>query len=277
MVRRFIQYTAVFFLLVLFFTSINGCAFLTKNQRLQVEGLQEETMETMVRVKEKTRETPESVLNESITSLISILAYTEEVKKDPAEFNDDLIESYALKIRIINENIDRIKDLTLETDVSFPLGTYKLFNISRAARTRLDELATEVARTIVELDRQYPGNKLNLVIKSVGYTDETVVLPGTQLAKKITAELAPDKLPKGRVERRQTFNRVLSRYRAASLNEYVAKQVEKQTGSKYDYSVEAMVIGKGEALPGKEGGRSFTAKDPRRRICLVSPFVEVVP
>ena len=276
MKQHFIQHAALiplFGLLIL----LTGCAFLTSEQRQQVDGLQTNTLETMARVESKTVDTPESALSESLIALESILAYTEEVKNDPAGFNVETMDAYTLKIRIINENIDRIKDLTLATDVSFPLGTYKSFNISRAARDRLDELAETVAKTIVELDNHYQGHKINLIMKTVGYTDQTVVLPGTQLAKKITAGLAMDAMPKGRVERRKTFNQVLSSYRADSLNKYVVKQVKKQIGSTPDFSVEEIVIGKGEAQPGKKGSKAYSAKDKRRRVCVVSPFVEVVP
>ncbi len=276
MKRYFVQH-ALLVLLSGLLIMLTGCAFLTTEQRSQVDELHEDTLKTIVRVESKTENTPESALNDSLIALQTILAYTEEVINDPAGFNAATMENYDLKIRIINENINRIKDLTLATDISFPRGTYKLFNISRDAQDRLDELSMTVAKTIVELSSQYSDHTINLIVKTVGYTDQTVVLANTQLAEKITAELAGDEIPKGRVERRKTFNRVLSSYRAESLTKYIVQQVTKEIGSTHTFTVEKIVIGKGEEQPGKKGRKPYSAKDKRRRVCVVSPFVEVVP
>ena len=265
-----------------------GCAFLTSEQRQQVDGLYDDTRETLERVRVATRDTPESALSDSITALDAILTYTDQIRTDPDRFNKDTVDAYALKIRIINENIDRLDDLTLETDVSFPLGTYKMINVAPISRTRLDELAVSVAESIVALGNQYPEYTLNLIIKTVGFTDESQVLPSSHLEKKISSDLSGNEMKQSGVARRQTNNRVLSSYRAYSLNSYMAQQVtalmeSKYMASKQKFSIEPVIVGKGESLPGGKGGKGgrgdkvYKSNDPRRRICIISPFVEVIP
>ena len=254
---------------------LSGCASLTAEQRLRVDSLHDNTSETLGKVQGKIKNTPESILADSIATLDSILAYTEQIKNDPAIFNEEKIEEYSLKIHIINENINRIQDLTLKTDVSFPLGTYKSINLSRDARIRIDQLAATLILSITELGEQYPGYKLNLIIKTVGYTDEAMVLPDSHLAGKIAAELSSENIPQDRIERRKIFNQVLSRYRAGSLNEYIAEQISKDIAANKNFTIEPIIIGKGESLP--NDSTVYQPRDPQRRICIISPFVEVVP
>ncbi len=272
--RRLIQYAA---LLITGLLLLSGCATMSPEQHGQVDNLQAATQGTLERVWVKSRETPESVLGDSIPVLEAILAYIEQVNNSPDMFDQTAIEAHSLKIRIINKNIDRIQDLTLGTDVSFAPGAYKINHLSRAGQARLNKLAQNVATAIIDLGKQYPEYDLNLIIKTVAYSDESTVTRGSKLAWKIYNELPKDQKPKNNIERRQTFNRVLSGYRAASLNKYMERKVKARVGSKHKFSIETVIVGKGESLPGGDLLKVFTTNDSRRRICIVSPFVEVIP
>jgi hypothetical protein len=106
----------------------------------------------------------------------------------------------------------------------------------------------------------------------VGYTDETPVVRGSQLEKALQAglEAGDDTDP-------SAYNKVLSKFRAATLNDYVVQRIKAQLDESVAISIESNIVGRGEALPKPDVAPPYQRQDSRRRICILSPFIEIVP
>ncbi len=257
---------------------LSGCAaFLTQEQTSTLAQLQDKVTHTRIRVDEKLKGNPESLLRESLTVLDSILEYTEAVKTDPERFSPKDIQAYQLKISIINENIERFSDLKLQADVSFPLGRYTLADLTEYGRQESDLLVDKLNTALQDLARKYPGHTIRLIVKSVGYTDQTSIVPGSQLEQALLPEVTSSASEPE--QRRAQLNQVLSRYRADSLHTYVLQSLRQHLPENFkDLEVVSQIVGLGEELPrGTPPEPGYQRKDDRRRVCIVSPFIEVVP
>lgn len=252
-----------------------GCAGLGKEKQQTLEQLKDDAQTTMVAVEKKLEESPESALQDSLKVLDTILEYTDEVKADPGKFSPEEIQAFMHKIRIINENIERFSDLTLQTDVSFPLGTYKLESLAEAGKAKSAELANKVLDSLRELAQKYSGHQVRVIIKSVGYTDETPIIEGSYLEQEIRANLAGEESESE--PRRTLYNEVLSRFRAATLNEYVVQRIEAGLPDNLQVEVIPKIVGRGETFPKDGADPPYQRKDNRRRICILSPFIEIIP
>ncbi len=265
---------APFTLLLLLSTLwLSGCAGLTQQQVQALMNLQNTAAHTRIRVDQKLQENPESLLRDSLTVLDSILTYTENVKTDPERFNPEQLRSYQLKIAIINENIERFSDLKLQADVSFPLGGYQLASLSEYGRQASDLLVNKLSNALTELAKKYPSNKIRLIIKAVGYTDEIPISPGSALEKATLAEV--EKPAKAAAARRAQLNQVLSRFRAQSLQNYVVQGVRQQLPAHLNaLEIVSHIEGMGESLPRDANPQPpYQREDERRRVCIVSPFI----
>jgi oligoendopeptidase F len=128
---------------------LTGCAGLNTKKQQLLQQLAGNAQSTKSEVADKLKQTPESVLQDSLKVLDEILNYTDKVKADPDQFNAEQIQMFMHKTRIINENISRFSDLTLQTDVSFPLGTYKLENLAAAGKQKSDELIDKLLVSLI--------------------------------------------------------------------------------------------------------------------------------
>jgi hypothetical protein len=219
---------------------------------------------------------PESQISESLTVLDSILEFTAKVKADPARFDAAQLRLYQQKIDIINENIARFSDLTLQADISFPSGAHTLERLSPHGREKSDHLVQRLQQTLHDLSVKYPQQRLRVTLKTIGYTDETQIIQGSALEQEILHALTqtPPTEPKAR---RMLFNEVLSHFRANTLSRYVHSALYATLPAELQNKVEihTRVIGRGETVPMAQ--HTYERNDERRRICIVSPFVEVIP
>ena len=268
-------------LLFISLISVSGCGLLSQQQQQSLQQLQSQAQNTRSQVENRLSANPESLLRDSLQVLDSILEYTENVKADPKRFNHEDIVQYQLKIKIINENIARFSDLKLQADVSFELGAYKLDNLTAYGKHEAESLADKLVAAIEELNTKYPGHKIRLTLKSIGYTDEASITPGKSLEREIIQHLRKQNqpVPKKRKARRVAFNQVLSYFRATTLYQHIISTLrERLPDSLQHVEVSHRVIGRGETLPlGSTPDPAYKRKDTRRRICVVSPFIEVVP
>ena len=231
---------------------------------------------TRKRVEEKLKDSPQSSLQETLATLDAILKYTESVKSDSDKFSEEKIREYNIKINIINENIERFLDKTLLTDVSFPLGGYKLKTLTKAGKKECDELVDQVISSIQNLLKKYPDQHVKITFKTSGYTDEVGFNEKSFLVADIREALG-HRVPKNSITRRKEYNKILSKFRAASLNKYLILQLQDKVKKiPLNVQTEAQNIGLGETLPSSKVSPSYKAHDKRRRICIISPYIEIV-
>lgn len=259
---------------VLLLLLLSGCAMLSAQKKAQLQQLEMDANQTMAKIQVRLQETPESSLEDSLYVLNTILDYASGVQRDPKQFSSERMEEYNRKINIINANIDRFKDLTLQTDVSFPPGRYQLEDLSPAGQAACEQLVIKVAETVRDLQQQYADYPLRVTIKTIGYTDETPFLAGTSLIREMEAEITT--LAPAGDARRSQYNQVLSQFRAKSLNNYFKVQLKQRLANIENINIIPKVVGLGENLPGTKSEPPYAERDARRRITIVSPFIEVM-
>lgn len=263
--------------LLFLFINLAACTGLNQKQQATIYDLENNVSHTRIRVDKKIQDNPETLLRNSLKILDSVLEYTESVKSDPERFNPEEIQAYQLKLAIINENIERFSDLKLKADVSFPLGTYKLSHLTEYGQQAGDVLVGELETALTELAQKYPTHPIRLTLKTTGYTDETSIIPGSRLEQQMLAEI--DQVAAETAAKRAQLNEVLSRFRANALHHYVLQQLQQRLPDNLkDLEIISKISGKGETLPrGERPEPPYQRKDERRRICILSPFIEVVP
>ncbi|OUD15646.1 hypothetical protein [Thioflexithrix psekupsensis] len=267
---RWISMIFILFLLI----NSTGYSFLSAKKQSALRALENNADQTLEKIKIRLEETPESSLEESLSLLNQILDYAESVKKNPQQFNEQQLEAYHRKISIINANMERFKDLTLQTDISFAPGAYRLEELSQSAKEVLMQLVEKVAITVQELQHNYPDYPLRITVKTVGYTDATPFISGTVLEREIQAQLT-SLAPTG-IARRMQYNEILSQFRAESLNRYFITLLKQQINHGDRVDILPKIIGRGEQLPHSNQQDTYSEQDDRRRITIVSPFIEVM-
>ncbi|SEH05596.1 OmpA family protein [Candidatus Venteria ishoeyi] len=274
-----VNFIKIYPLIWMFFLSLllSACTVLSTKQEKTIVELEADVQSTLYRVREKVEINPDSALQGSISALDSILEYTDNVKSNPGKFSSDKINDYIHKINIINENMDRLSDLTLQMDISFPLGTYKLKNLAKKGQQKSNELVEKMIFSIHKLVEKYPEKAMKIMIKTTGYTDETGILPGSRLERELDkAMTAP--VSRNIIKRRQQYNQMLSQFRANTLSQYVKQRLQQQLPTVYNVEIQTEIVGRGEQLPSqKKIHRPYKNTDSRRRICVISPFIEIVP
>ncbi len=225
-------------------------------------------------IREHLSHSSDSDLKDSLQALDRILAYAAAAKSDPEKFDPEKIEAYNRQIRIIRANIERFEDPALRTTISFPEGGYRIGAMPASQRKKLDGLAATIVKTVKNLHEEYPGHSIRITLKSVGYTDETPIAAGSRLEALIRAEIS-DPAPAGPEGRRQ-YNQILSRLRATHANQFVLEQTRSGMPSIIDARFVQKITGMGERLPAPDPMPPYRDLDPRRRICIISSFIEIV-
>ncbi len=251
-----------------------GCAGPDVKKQENLQSLSDYALETQARVRQRLAENPESTVAESLAVLSEVLNYADEVRANPDKFSLPKIQEYRQRIDIINENIQMFRDLALKTDVSFPIGTYRFPDLSEEGRSQCRELARKIIETAAGLSRRYPGYAIRITLKTVGYTDEVPVVSGP-LEKTIRSNLKEPEAPAGDARRKQ-YNHVLSRFRAASVSTYMMEYLRREMPANITIRYVEKIVGNGENFPQKNPSFPYTAQDERRRICIISPYIEIM-
>lgn len=253
---------------------ISGCTgFRADRQEKDLGRLTSLAQQTDDEIRNRLNRSPDSILNESLQTLDAILEYADQVKSDPKRFDPSLIEEYTRKIDIIRTNIERFNDLTLQADISFPPGAFRVSDLSSTARTRINGLKDRIVETVKDLQSEYPGYPIRIILKTVGYTDLAPIAPDTSLEAALRDQVA-DPAPPGPARQRQ-YNKALARLRSVSVNRFLRDRIQKEIPDA-DIRFELRNIGKGEALPMPHAEPAYKPIDGRRRICIISPFIEIV-
>ncbi|MGE0084363.1 MAG: hypothetical protein AB7S75_08060 [Desulfococcaceae bacterium] len=251
-----------------------ACAGPALKKQEGLHSLSDYALRTQTRVRQRLAESPESMAEESLAALNEVLNYADEVRTDPDRFNLSKIQEYREKINIINENMDRFRDMTLQTDISFSVGAYRLSEFSGAGRSQCAELARKIIETAAALKTRYPKHAIRITLKTLGYTDELPIVPGS-LEKTIRTNLQEPEAPAGDARRKQ-YNRVLSRLRAAAVSGYIMEYLHREMPAHTDIRYVEKIVGNGENFPLKNQNPPYAAQDERRRICIISPYIEVM-
>lgn len=250
-----------------------ACAGSNLKKDSGMQSLSDYALETQSKVRQRLAENPESMVAESLDALNEVLNYADEVRVDPARFNLTRIQEYREKINIINENMERFRDMILQTDISFSVGAYRVSELSPAGRLQCQELARKIIETATALKKRHPKHAIRITLKTVGYTDELPIVPGS-LERTIRTNLQEPEAPAGEA-RRQQHNRVLSRLRAAAVSGHIMEYLHKKMPVA-DIRYVEKIVGNGENFPLKRQNPPYAARDERRRICIVSPYIEVM-
>ncbi len=210
----------------------------------------------------------------SLAALDQILDYVDRVRAEPNRFDPAEISEYARKIEIINDNIKRFRDDAFRAEITFPKGGYRPADLPDTDRARLDQLADHIHKTVFGLSRQHPGYPVRITIKTIGFTDALPVITPS-LERRILARLA-DPMPLAEDRRRQ-YNRVLSRFRSAGLNDGLVRRLRRDPPAGVDVEIVQTVLGRGEHPPDPAPTAAYAPDDERRRICRVHAYIELVP
>ena len=166
------------------------------------------------------------------------------------------------KILFLNDLVSRNLVLKLDQDVVFEPGQYRVSNGMAENITRQFEPA---AREIDLFIKKYPDIPLSLVITAKGYSDATIVPPGSQLQRELKQRLnltsqEPDN---------KELNKELSRARAEAVKLLFQKFASTRPDSKaFQSKVLYLYEGKGE-MPPDPKVTDYRTKDPRRRVVLL--------
>lgn len=264
------QEIAKFVYIALFSLLITSCAGLGAKDREQLQTLSDQALQTIKEVEERIAQNPETALVDSLKVLNEVLNYAEAVRADSARFDQKQIQNHFERIKIINENIKRFKDLTLKADVSFPIGTY---NLSEKGKEECRKLTSKVIDTVHELQTRYPDYSIRITLKTIGYTDEVRVI-GKSFKKRLRSHMQ-DAAKKTKVTR-QDYNRILSRLRAQSVSDYLVEHLTDHIPQSTDVKYVNKVIGRGEKYPQQGITPPYKSHDERRRICFISPYIEIL-
>lgn len=239
-----------------------------------LERLASDAQRARDRIRAQLSQSPDSELRESLRMLDRILEYAEKVKADPSQFDPEKTEAYNRKIRIIQGNIERFNDPAFQASVAFPGGAYRIDDLPPDQKGKLQRLAATVSRTVGDLHRRRPAHSIRITFKSVGYTDENPIAAGSRLEAAVRDEI-DDLAPPGPARRRQ-YNQILSRLRATNANQFVLGRTRSGLADASAVEFVQKITGMGENLPSQEVSPPYRSIDPRRRVCRVSAFIEIV-
>lgn len=252
---------------------LGGCAGLDVRERQQLDQLADQAATTQVRVENRLSESPESSLSKSLTLLNEVLDYVDKIRTNPNRFDPQMIDKYTQQINIINENIERFKDLKLKADVSFPIGTYEISALSDEGQALCTDLGDKIVNMVVRLNRRYPNHAIRVTLKTIGYTDEIPVV-SEKLAQILNAHMRDKNVDEK--NRNYHYNRILSELRAQSVSNFITNYLKQKIPHDLEVQLNEKIIGKGESLPNKKMAAVYRSRDERRRICIISPYIEIL-
>lgn len=157
---------------------------------------------------------------------------------------------------------DKIGFEVIDSDISFNPGKYKINELSRAGREKLENEVKKILRW----DSSDKKKKMIVRIKTKGYTD-AVPFQTPDLIREL--ENGPTTVPRNPGDnRRKALNMNLSYFRAETIATYIKQRLEAKDNS---ITVRIEFVGYGETLP--PGIASpYPPDNPRRRICIIYSY-----
>ncbi|MCK5877635.1 MAG: hypothetical protein KAG43_08365, partial [Candidatus Marithrix sp.] len=137
------------------------------------------------------------------------------------------------------------------------------------------ELADKIIKSTQEMGDKYPNKSIKIILKTIGYTDEIGIVTGGPL-EQVIIKNTPRNIEGSPSEKRKQYNQILSKFRASTLNKYIVQHLQQQLSGTNTVEIKAEILGLGEKIPSTTKN-NYKSKDPRRRICIISPFIEIIP
>ena len=211
-------------------------------------------------------EDPESPLQEFLPTLSEILDYSEEIEGSQQEIDITRVLTDFEKVTEIGQSAQKAIKYTVESDISFASGEYRL---SEQGKLAIEEHCLTIIRVKEELKQRYPDRNIIITINIVGYTEQVDFREGTNLLKLLTEGIEPQEIPKTKLGQRKFLNRRLSEFRVRSIGERRLGYFQQHAP---DVQVTYEGIGVGEEIP-LGVSEPYPLIDPRRRICKIYTYV----
>lgn len=242
----------------------------------EIEELRTDAQMVKSRIEGLTTQEKETVGTRSLLMLDQILAYMDQVQNDPDRFDSETIMDFNRKIRIVNDNIERFQDPSLQMEISFPRGAYQVSELEAPEMVRFQQIFENILATIMALNQRLPEHPIRITLKSTGYSDELPIL-SQSLEEMILKKLPVEKRAHSKEGLRKQYNQVLSELRAIAVYDSLRQGLEGMITTKLPIVFDGIVAGLGEALPVPEPEVPYQVIDERRRICRIQAYIEVVP
>jgi hypothetical protein len=170
--------------------------------------------------------------------------------------------------RYLEETVTRIQTETVESDVSFGGGEYKLSDEGKQSLQEFIERTFENKKNFID---QYPGEAVIIKIKTIGYTDEIRVIPESDLYKELIKGVE-DEIPDELDKIWGVLNQRLSEFRAREIAEYIKQHIRETVPENSLLQLEFEPFGRGQEIP-PGVNPPYPKDDPRRRICKIYSYV----
>lgn len=213
---------------------------------------------------------PDNPVKDFLPQLDNMLDYAAQLQSGQQEVSPERVNTDTTRLIAIADSKQRLIEEKLESDISFPLGSYELEEQGKFA---LAEIVRKIVMRKDENLSQYPDKSVTIKVKVVGYTDETGFRDGSPLIGTLMAHCSTIPTQRG-LQQRQALNRCLSELRANTISNYLFGLLVSQIPElDSDVFIEQEVEGKGEDIPPGVPAPYPPTKDPRRRICKVYSYV----
>lgn len=234
------------------------------------QALVPQIQETATRIEAITVDDPNSPLQKFLPALTGILEYSKSVLAGDSEIDLAKLRADSERVAEITEHARRTVQRTLESDLSFQTGQYRL---SESGKRALDAYCREIFQMARELSAAYPERDLVIRINIAGYTDQVGFKEDSQLLEQLTAGVDPAAIPTGPTAFRQFLNRRLSEFRVEQVMRFLRECFRRELP---EPPLELHGVGLGEDLPPRVVP-SGQLSDPRRRVCKMAAYVLLQP
>ncbi len=211
----------------------------------------------------KTADDPDNPLTAQIPEVESVITEARAAKSGGGQVSLDQVIADLERIMRITYSIRTTLNRTLESDVSFDTGRYRLSDKGLSA---IDRLLTSVIADRDGYLSSFPGKTIVTRVKVVGYTDALNFGEGSRLLRELQEGLSSPP-PAGPVERRRFFNSRLSELRADTIAEYIRTTL-RRNAPEDRFEIDIQSVGKGEDIP-PDVSPPYPVMDPRRRISRI--------
>ncbi len=234
-------------------------------KRFYLEEIARKARELKEKIKREAGSDTDHPLLDYLPELNAILDYAEDLETGRQVVSVDKVISNLDKLLGLEHSVELFESGTLESDISFKLGEYKL---SEKGKIALEEkFLMEIISNKENCKEKYPDSTVTIEVTVRGYTDQVGFKEGMPLARKLS-EGVEHALPRDQPERRQFLNQRLSEFRAQAIGDYIRRRILETEGGGSRVSVELEIEGKGEVIP-KGVDPSGLNNDPKRRICEI--------
>ncbi|MBD3304917.1 OmpA family protein [candidate division KSB3 bacterium] len=223
---------------------------------------------TKIEIEKMAEQDPDNPLEEAVSELNDILAYSDEIDQTQAQIDLERVVADLERIKQIERNVQTNASKILEADVSFESGRYEL---SQPAKDLLNQWSEDIIANVQRFQEHFPEKQVVLKLTVIGYTDQVDFVKGSKLVE-VLMESADQDIPTTQPERRRFLNQQLSEFRARTISHYLVQQIE--PGTPDSLQIEQEIIGRGETIP-PELEAPYELSDPRRRICKIYTYLSI--